>query len=254
MTGIEMTHIPYKGSDDAIKDVVAGHIQLLFSDPAPSIPLIRSGTVTRARRHDAGRAAESRPKSRRSTRPACRASTPPAGSWSRARPARRSRSSSGCTSGVQGHHGAAGGAGGGQPHRRRPGRERPPAGACRSSSFPRRSAGARSCSRPASPARCRRGNRHSAVIPAKAGRCATGAARHVLRAVARCWRCRRERARRRGQDYPSRTVTIVAPAAPGGLYSLFARLIAHQARAALRPAVHRREPAGRQLDRRRRCR
>ena len=27
-------------------------------------------------------------------------------------------------------------------------------------------------------------------------------------------------------DYPSRTVTIVAPAAPGGLYSLFARLIA----------------------------
>jgi tripartite-type tricarboxylate transporter receptor subunit TctC len=27
------------------------------------------------------------------------------------------------------------------------------------------------------------------------------------------------------QDYPNRTVTIVAPAAPGGLYSLFARLI-----------------------------
>jgi tripartite-type tricarboxylate transporter receptor subunit TctC len=45
MTGIQMTHIPYKGSADAIKDVVAGHIQLLFSDPAPSVPLIRSGTV-----------------------------------------------------------------------------------------------------------------------------------------------------------------------------------------------------------------
>jgi len=29
----------------------------------------------------------------------------------------------------------------------------------------------------------------------------------------------------RAQDYPNRTVTIVAPAAPGGLYSLFARLI-----------------------------
>jgi tripartite-type tricarboxylate transporter receptor subunit TctC len=29
-----------------------------------------------------------------------------------------------------------------------------------------------------------------------------------------------------GEDYPSRTVTIVAPAAPGGLYSLFARVIA----------------------------
>jgi tripartite-type tricarboxylate transporter receptor subunit TctC len=46
MTGIEMTHVPYKGSNDAIKDVVAGHIQLLFSDTAPSIPLIRNGTVT----------------------------------------------------------------------------------------------------------------------------------------------------------------------------------------------------------------
>ena len=45
MTGIEMTHIPYKGSADAIKDVVAGHIQILFSDPAPALPLIRGGKV-----------------------------------------------------------------------------------------------------------------------------------------------------------------------------------------------------------------
>ncbi len=45
MTGIEMTHVPYKGSADAIRDVVAGHIPLLFSDPAPSVPLIREGKV-----------------------------------------------------------------------------------------------------------------------------------------------------------------------------------------------------------------
>jgi len=45
MVGIEMTHVPYKGSNDAIKDVVAGHVPLLFSDPAPSVPLIRSGAV-----------------------------------------------------------------------------------------------------------------------------------------------------------------------------------------------------------------
>jgi tripartite-type tricarboxylate transporter receptor subunit TctC len=45
MTGIEMTHVPYKGSADAIKDVVAGHVQIMFSDTAPSIPLIRAGTV-----------------------------------------------------------------------------------------------------------------------------------------------------------------------------------------------------------------
>jgi tripartite-type tricarboxylate transporter receptor subunit TctC len=46
MAGMEMTHVPYKGSADAIKDVVAGHIQIMFSDTAPSIPLIRSGAVT----------------------------------------------------------------------------------------------------------------------------------------------------------------------------------------------------------------
>lgn len=45
MTGMEMTHVPYKGSADAIRDVVAGHVQLMFSDTAPSVPLIRAGTV-----------------------------------------------------------------------------------------------------------------------------------------------------------------------------------------------------------------
>jgi tripartite-type tricarboxylate transporter receptor subunit TctC len=45
MLGIDMTHVPYKGSNDAIKDVVAGHVQIMFSDPAPSVPLIRGGTV-----------------------------------------------------------------------------------------------------------------------------------------------------------------------------------------------------------------
>jgi len=45
MTGAPMTHVPYKGSADAIKDVVAGHIQMLFSDPAPSVPLIRSNAI-----------------------------------------------------------------------------------------------------------------------------------------------------------------------------------------------------------------
>jgi tripartite-type tricarboxylate transporter receptor subunit TctC len=45
MTGIKMTHIPYKGSAHAINDVVAGHVPILFSDPAPSLPLIKSGKV-----------------------------------------------------------------------------------------------------------------------------------------------------------------------------------------------------------------
>ena len=45
MTGIEMAHVPYKGSAPALNDVVGGHIQLLFSDPLPSLPQIRAGTV-----------------------------------------------------------------------------------------------------------------------------------------------------------------------------------------------------------------
>ena len=45
MTGIEMTHVPYKGSADAIKDVVAGHVQMMFSDSVPSLPLIQSGAI-----------------------------------------------------------------------------------------------------------------------------------------------------------------------------------------------------------------
>jgi tripartite-type tricarboxylate transporter receptor subunit TctC len=45
MTGIEMTHIPYKGSAPALTDVIAGHIPLMFSDTVPSLPLIREGKV-----------------------------------------------------------------------------------------------------------------------------------------------------------------------------------------------------------------
>jgi len=45
MTGIEMTHIPYKGTAQAMTDVVAGHVPIIFSDLAPAIPLLRDGKL-----------------------------------------------------------------------------------------------------------------------------------------------------------------------------------------------------------------
>jgi tripartite-type tricarboxylate transporter receptor subunit TctC len=45
MTGIEMTHVPYKGSAPALTDLIGGHIALLFTDPPPALPLIKAGKV-----------------------------------------------------------------------------------------------------------------------------------------------------------------------------------------------------------------
>jgi tripartite-type tricarboxylate transporter receptor subunit TctC len=45
MTGIGMTHVPYKGSLPALNDVVAGHIDLMFCDIPPAIGMIKTGRV-----------------------------------------------------------------------------------------------------------------------------------------------------------------------------------------------------------------
>ena len=45
MTGIKMSHVPYKGSPPALNDVVGGHIQLMFCDVPPSAGMIQSGKV-----------------------------------------------------------------------------------------------------------------------------------------------------------------------------------------------------------------
>jgi tripartite-type tricarboxylate transporter receptor subunit TctC len=36
---------PYKGNAPAATDVLAGHVPLMFSDPVPSLPLIREGKL-----------------------------------------------------------------------------------------------------------------------------------------------------------------------------------------------------------------
>jgi tripartite-type tricarboxylate transporter receptor subunit TctC len=45
LTGIAMTHIPYRATPPALNDVVAGHVQLMFGDVTSTLPLIREGKV-----------------------------------------------------------------------------------------------------------------------------------------------------------------------------------------------------------------
>jgi tripartite-type tricarboxylate transporter receptor subunit TctC len=45
LTGVQMTHVPYRGTVPALNDVIAGHIQVLFSDPPPALPQIAAGKV-----------------------------------------------------------------------------------------------------------------------------------------------------------------------------------------------------------------
>lgn len=43
--GIDLNHVPYKGSPPALQDVMGGHIALMFDGPATSIPMIKGGRL-----------------------------------------------------------------------------------------------------------------------------------------------------------------------------------------------------------------
>jgi tripartite-type tricarboxylate transporter receptor subunit TctC len=45
LAGIQMTHVPYKGSGPALTDLLAGHIQLVFDSVSMVLPQVRSGSV-----------------------------------------------------------------------------------------------------------------------------------------------------------------------------------------------------------------
>ena len=45
MAGVQMTHIPYKGSAPALQDLIAGQVQLMFDNLPPSLPQIKAGKL-----------------------------------------------------------------------------------------------------------------------------------------------------------------------------------------------------------------
>lgn len=45
LTGVAMTHVPYKGTVLSVADLIAGQVQLVFSDAPPAVPHVKSGKL-----------------------------------------------------------------------------------------------------------------------------------------------------------------------------------------------------------------
>lgn len=57
-TGINLRHIPYNGTAPAVIDIVAGRVAVMFAAAAPSIPLLKDGTLRALGVSSAARLAE----------------------------------------------------------------------------------------------------------------------------------------------------------------------------------------------------
>ena len=57
-TGIELRHIPYNGTAPAVVDIVAGRVSLMFAAAAPTIPLLKDGSLRALAVSSAARLAE----------------------------------------------------------------------------------------------------------------------------------------------------------------------------------------------------
>ncbi len=44
-TGVDIVHVPYKGTVQAVTDLVAGHVDMVFADMVPAMPQIRAGKL-----------------------------------------------------------------------------------------------------------------------------------------------------------------------------------------------------------------
>ena len=89
MAGVQMTHVPYKGSAPALQDLVGGQVQLMFDNLPSSLPQIKAGKLRALAVTSARRARRRCPTCRRSPNPGCRASRRRRGSACSRRPARR---------------------------------------------------------------------------------------------------------------------------------------------------------------------
>jgi tripartite-type tricarboxylate transporter receptor subunit TctC len=45
MAGVQMVHVPYKGSAPAVADLIAGHVKVMFDNLASSWPYVKQGTL-----------------------------------------------------------------------------------------------------------------------------------------------------------------------------------------------------------------
>ena len=50
MAGVDMVHVPYKGAQPALTDLIAGQVQLMFATSASVIPYVKAGRRRQSRR------------------------------------------------------------------------------------------------------------------------------------------------------------------------------------------------------------
>ena len=89
MAGVQMTHIPYKGSAPALQDLIGGQVQLMFDNLPPSLPQIKAGKLRALAVTSATRVAGVAGYADRSPSPGCPATRRRRGSACWRRPARR---------------------------------------------------------------------------------------------------------------------------------------------------------------------
>ncbi len=97
MTGVNMLHVPYKGSSQALTDLLGGNVTMLFDNAPSSIGFVQQEQAQGAGRDQPQAPCRACPMCRRSTKPASRATNRCRGVGSWRQPPRRAPSCSSST-------------------------------------------------------------------------------------------------------------------------------------------------------------